>query len=97
MAGTRTSDSGALPSFSLEGRDVQVADTLTVRSLVTEPLPGFVAPVLMMSFAAGRPGMPPLEVAEVCLLAADTAMMRKFGKLLRDGAFGAANAVERQQ
>lgn len=84
---------GPIP-FRLEGRDIAVADNLTVRALLSEPVPGTVIPVLLLTFEVsmidGRH-----HVSEVALVAGDVDGMRKFGKLLRDGAFGAANGVEK--
>lgn len=82
--------------WSLDGRDVVIADHVVARSLVSYGVGdvGKVSiPVLHLTFAVGVPGAPPNEVAEIGLIGSPEGI-RRIGKLLRDTANSAANAAE---
>lgn len=83
-----------VPPFTLDGRDVIVADTITARAMVgADPEGRIQIPTLLLTFAVGRPGAPPDTVAEVAFIATP-ATLRKAGVLIRDAANGAANRAE---
>lgn len=73
------------------------ADTVDTRALVgtydNGALKG-VMPCLELHFQIGHPDRPPDTVTTVTYIAPPS-VMRKFGKLVRDAANGAANAAER--
>lgn len=75
-----------------------MADNVVARSAVIDASTGPVqvlVPVLLLTFGQNAPGEPPRDVAEVALVAGDADGMRRFGKLFRDTANGAANAIGR--
>lgn len=77
-----------------------MADNVVARSAVIDASTGAVkvlVPVLLLTFGQNAPGEPPRDVAEVALVAGDANGMRRFGKLFRDTANGAANAIERSR
>lgn len=83
-------------TFSLEGRDIVIADTITVRALVAGDdgqTMGLRMPVVLMTFGVGRSNATPHEVAEIAFVGTP-AGVRKMGVLVRDGANGAANRAE---
>lgn len=81
------------PGLTLDGSDLAFADHVLAKSAATVVDQVGALGVLALRFEASSPsGL--LPVADVAvLLPADA--MRKAGKLLRDSAFGAANAAER--
>jgi hypothetical protein len=82
----------------LEATGRVMADNVVARSAVVEQASGPVKvriPVLVLTFGVNFPGEPPRTVAEVALIAGDGDGMRRFGKLFRDTANGAANAIGR--
>jgi hypothetical protein len=83
---------------ALDGPGRVMADNVVARSAVLDASTGAVkvlVPVLLLTFGQNAPGEPPLTVAEVALVAGSADGMRRFGKLFRDTANGAANAIER--
>jgi hypothetical protein len=85
VAGTRP------VTFSLAGRDMVIADTIDIRALIADG-PARI-PVLLLTFSVGNPTAPPTQVCEVGFIAGPDGM-RRFGKLVRDSAYGAAKAGE---
>lgn len=84
--------------IALDGPGRVMADNVVARAGVIDASTGPVkvlVPVLLLSFGQNAPGEPPRDVAEVALVAGDADGMRRFGKLLRDTANGAANAIAR--
>lgn len=82
--------------WTMDGRDVVVADHVLARSLVSfgeTSLGRIRTPVLHLTFAVGQQGAPPATVDEVAVVGSPEGL-RKIGKLLRDTAFSAANAAE---
>ena len=87
-------------NIPLESPGRVMADNVVARSAVIDASTGPVevrVPVLLLTFGQNAPGEPPRIVAEVALVAGDSDGMRRFGKLFRDTANGAANAVGRQR
>lgn len=81
-----------------DGEQVALADTITARALLMSAPGPLVAalPCLLIDFEQGDPLGPPQRLARIGLVGPPE-MMRKFGRLLRDTANGAANAAERVQ
>lgn len=78
---------------------VIVADHVVARALTFATGGPTLAPVLggiMLELALGTPGRPPTTVGEA-LYIGDADVLRKFGRLIRDTANGAANAIERHR
>jgi hypothetical protein len=74
-----------------------IADHVVVKAATLEGGPWPVAihtPALIHEYGIGRPNMAPLPVATVTFLSTSNGM-RAYGRLVRDGANGAANRVER--
>jgi hypothetical protein len=77
--------------------DFIIADHIVAKAMVLSGSSGLVRvnlPALLHEFQVGVSGQPPSTVAKVVYLG-DPATMRKYGRLLRDTANGAANAGER--
>jgi hypothetical protein len=78
--------------------DVIVADHVTAKSLVLQsdgPV-RVMAPAVLQEFQMGLP-TGPVTVARVLFTMGSADVARKFGRLLRDAANGAANGAERAQ
>lgn len=87
---------GPIP-LSVDGRQVQWADHVTVRSCVVGGEGsgiGVVLPAAIFTFQLGSTVGPPFDVAEVALVGSPETM-RTVGRLVRDSCNGAANAAER--
>ena len=81
----------------LDGMNLTLADHITMRATVLAADSGqmrIATPLLVFDFARGVLGTTPEPVARVGLLAS-VELMRKVGKLVRDAAYGAANAAEK--
>lgn len=75
--------------------DLLVADTVVVKSLVLDGSVGTMkvrTPALLHEFAIGRPGGPPAPVVRVLFVGPPDGM-RSYGRLVRDSANGAVNAI----
>lgn len=73
------------------------ADTVDTRAMVGDASHGglkILLPCLELSFGLGHADRPPDPVTKVTFCG-PPAIMRAFGKLVRDSAYGAANAAER--
>lgn len=89
-------------SFPLPGlRDLDshliIADNVVVKALTLDGASGAVEvrlPALLHEFAIGVAGAPPEMIAKVLFIGSPE-IMRKYGRLARDSANGAANAAER--
>jgi hypothetical protein len=82
--------------FQLDG-DLIIADHIVAKAMTLAGSSGLVAvrlPALLHEFQVGVAGQPPSTVAKVIYLG-DAPTMRKYGRLVRDTANGAANAAER--
>lgn len=77
--------------------DLLIADHVVVKSATLAGSSGALEvqlPVLLHEFQLGHPGHPPIEIAKVLFLG-NVETMRGYGRLVRDCANGAVNALER--
>jgi hypothetical protein len=82
--------------FDLD-EDLLIADHVIVKSATLAGSSGPLdvrLPVLLQEFQLGHPGRPPIEIAKVLFLG-NVETMRGYGRLVRDSANGAINALER--
>lgn len=84
--------------FQLDA-DMLVADSVVVKAIVLDGRAGAMTvrtPGVLHEFSIGVPGQPPVPVARL-LFVGPPEGMRSYGRLVRDNANGACNAMERMR